>query len=63
MFSGLDQTTLLWIGIALLVVLGFVWVAISVCSSRETLKGARRLLDRTDDERDDDDEGSDARVS
>lgn len=63
MFSGLDQTTLLWIGIALLVVLGFVWVAISVSSSRETLKGARRLLDRTDDERDDDDEGSDARVS
>lgn len=63
MFSGLDQTTLLWIGIALLVVLGFVRVAISVSSSRETLKGARRLLDRTDDERDDDDEGSDARVS
>lgn len=50
MFSALDQTTLLWIAIALLVILGLVWLAISVSSSRETLRGAELLLDRTEEE-------------
>lgn len=62
MFSGLDQTTLLWIAIALFVILGLVWLAISVASSRETLKGAELLLDRTEEELAQDEDEDDSRA-
>ena len=63
MFSGLDETALLWISMGLLVILAGVWLAISVASSRETLKGARMLLDRRDEDEDEDDDDRDCQVS
>lgn len=63
MFSGLDETALLWISIGLLVILAGVWLAISVASSRETLKGGQLLLDRREDERDEDEDDRDCQVS
>lgn len=62
MFSGLDQTKLLWIGIALLVLLGVAWLAIAMSSSRETLRGAELLLDRTEEERAADEDEDDTRA-
>ena len=62
MFSGLDQTALLWIGMGLLVVLAGVWLAISMSSSRDVLKGVPLVLDRAEEElaedEDDDDTGT-----
>lgn len=60
MFSGLDQGALLWIGIALLVILAAVWVAISMSCGKDTLNGASLMLDRDEDELaedEDEDEG------
>lgn len=56
MFSGLDQTALLWIGISLLVVLAGVWLAISMSSSRDVMRGVPLILDRADEERDEDED-------
>lgn len=56
MFSGLDQTALLWIGIALLVILAGVWLAISMSSSQDVLRGVPLVLDRAEDEQDDDED-------
>lgn len=56
MFSGLDQTALLWIGIALLVILAGVWLAISMSSSQDVLRGVPLVLDQAEDERDDDED-------
>lgn len=56
LFSGLDQTALLWIGIALLIVLAGVWLAISMSSSRDVLRGVPLVLDRAEDELDDEDD-------
>jgi hypothetical protein len=55
-FSGLDQGTLLWIGIALLVILAAIWLAISMSCGRDTLNGASLLLDRDEDELDEDED-------
>lgn len=54
MFTGLDQTALLWIGIALLVVLAGVWLAITMSSSRDILRGVPLVLDQAEDEQDED---------
>ncbi|WP_131106040.1 hypothetical protein [Ornithinimicrobium sufpigmenti] len=59
MFSGLDQTALLWIGIGLLVVLAGAWLAISMSSSRDVLGGIPLILDQAEDELEDDDEDED----
>lgn len=62
MFSGLDQTALLWFGFFLLIVLAGVWLAISMSSSRDVLKGVPLVLDRAEEElaedEDDDDTGT-----
>lgn len=62
MFSGLNQTALLWIGMGLLVVLAGVWLAISMSSSRDVLRGVPLVLDRAEEElaedEDDDDTGT-----
>lgn len=60
MFSGLDQTALFWIGIALLVILAGVWLAISMSSSQDVLRGVPLVLDRTDEEQDDDEDDEEA---
>lgn len=62
MFSGLNQTALLWIGMGLLVILAGVWLAISMSSSRDVLRGVPLVLDRAEEElaedEDDDDTGT-----
>lgn len=62
MFSGLDQTALLWIGIGLLVILAGVWLAISMSSSRDVLGGVPLILDQAEDEQDDEGDEDDARA-
>ncbi|QFG69785.1 hypothetical protein [Ornithinimicrobium pratense] len=56
MFSGLDQTALLWIILGLLVVLAGVGLAISMSSSRDVLRGIPLVLDGAEEEQDDEDD-------